>query len=565
MLKRFRQIQIPILTKITIPYAILALLIALGGSYIITNVIIDSVEERFVNQLIETALIASESIVRQEDDLLENLRLISHSQGMLEAITSNQSEGILELALPSAYNANLGAFIVINGFGQTLVALQLNEESQIYEEMILEENWIQNEFVQHVLNGDVDEYGDKYGGLIGNQSESLLFVAGPVINGSNNNEIAGVVLVGKSFSDIVRLIREETLAQLSFYHLDGRLDASTFIEAFSLEPDIAEETLNRQEEGSISREFSDNAISYQELLSPFEIRQGEDIGILGVALPTSFLAQTSQITRNNTLILMSIILLLVIWVGVYVAGVITRPILDLKDAAVQVSAGNLNVRVKSTARDEVGVLAKSFNEMVESVSQSKKDLLEAYDKTIEGWAMALDLRDHETEGHSRRVTEMAVELAQRFGIKDKALENLRRGALLHDIGKIGISDSILLKRGSLSDEEYNTMKQHPSYAHEFMGKIAFLAPALDIPYSHHEKWDGSGYPQGLMGEEIPTAARIFSIIDVWDAITKDRPYRKAMPFDEAIKVIEEGRGGHFDPIVTDEFLALMWKRVEEVK
>jgi len=565
LLERFRQIQIPILTKITIPYAILALLIAVGGSYIITNVIIDSVEERFINQLIETALIASESVVRQEDDLLENLRLISHSQGMPEAITSNQADGIRQLALPSAYNANLGAFIVINRFGQTLVALQLNENSQVYEEMLLDDIWVQSEFVQRVLDGEVDEFGDKFGGLIANQSESYLFVAGPVINTGENDSIAGVVLVGKSISETVQLIREETLAQLSFYHLDGRLDTSTISETLSLDPDLSEATLKRQEEGSISRKFTENGIAYQELLSPFEIRQREDIGILGVALPTSFLEQTSQITRNNTFILMSVILLLVILVGVYVAGVITRPILDLKEAAMQVSAGNLNVRVKSTGRDEVGVLANSFNEMVVSVGQSKKDLLEAYDKTIEGWAMALDLRDHETEGHSRRVTEMAVELAQRFGIKGEALENIRRGSLLHDIGKIGISDSILLKKGSLTDDEYNNMKQHPSFAHEFMGKIAFLAPAIDIPFSHHEKWDGSGYPQGLTGEEIPVAARIFAIIDVWDAITKDRPYRKAMTFVEALKVIEDGRGNHFDPLVTDEFLALMSKKAKEVK
>lgn len=564
MLKRFRQIQIPILTKITIPYAILALLIAVGGSYIITNVIIDSVEERFLNQLIETALIASESVVRQEDNLLENLRLISHSQGMSAAISANQADDIRHLALPSAYNANLGAFIVINRLGQSLVALQLNEDSQIYDEMILDKNWVESEFVQRVLEGEVDEFGDKYGGLIANQSESFLFVAGPVINTSADNEISGVVLVGKSINEIVRLIREETLAQLTFYHLDGRPDASTLSEAISLESSVFEATLDRQEEGSISREITDNAIEYQELLSPFEIRQGEDIGILGVALPTSFLTQTTRITRDNTLILMAVILLLVILVGVYVAGVITRPILDLKEAAMQVSAGNLNVRVKSTGRDEISVLAKSFNEMVGNVSQSKKDLIDAYEKTIEGWAMALDLRDHETEGHSRRVTEMAVELAQRFGVKGEALENLRRGSLLHDIGKIGISDSILLKEGSLTDDEYENMKQHPVFAQEFMGKIEFLASAMDIPYSHHEKWDGSGYPQGLKGEEIPTAARIFSIVDVWDAITKDRPYRKAMTFVEAIKVIEDGRGSHFDPLVTDEFLALMLKKVKEV-
>ena len=562
MLGRLRSIQIPILTKITIPYAILALFIALGGSYIITNVIIDSVEERFTNQLIETGLLASEGIVRREDALLEDLRLISHIQGMATALNANQVETAAQLALPSAYNSNVEALVLVNRFGRALMAVRLNSESQAYEDFVLDEDWNAIKFVRRVLDGEQDEFGDKFGGLIESDLGTYLFVSGPVQDAEGR--VVGAVLVGEGLSSVVRLLREETLAQLSVYRIDGSLEVSTLAEAEAVEGELAAVVLNSQEEGSVSREFVDNAITYNELLSSFEIRGGEDIGLLGVALPTSFLTQTSQITRTNTLIFMTVILFLVIVVGVYVAGIITRPILDLKDAAVQVSEGNLNVRVKSRGRDEVGVLANSFNEMVTSVHQSKQDLLEAYDKTIEGWAKALDLRDHETEGHSRRVTDMAAELAQRLGIAGEELENLQRGALLHDIGKIGIPDSILLKKGSLSDAEYETMKQHPVFGKEFMEQIEFLRPALDIPYCHHEKWDGSGYPQGLAGEEIPLAARIFAVVDVWDAITSDRPYREAMSYAEALKIIEDGRGMHFDPRITDEFIAMLWERMKQV-
>ncbi len=563
LLDRFRNIRIPILTKITIPYALLALLIAVGGSYIITNVVIDSVEERFTNQLIETGLLTSESIVRKEDDLLENLRLISHAQGIDDAINDNQLEMLNQLVLPTAYNAGLEAIIVVNRFGRELISLQFNIETREYEELILQDDWQNNDFFQHILKGDVDSAGDKYAGLLRNSEQDYLFVGGPVLD--ENGVFSGAVFIGDSITNIIQTLREETLAQMSFYTLDGKVISSTLLEVSALDSLLTDAIIQTQAEGSLSREFTDNAIGYQELLSPFEVRNGEDIGFLGVALPTSFLSQTSQITRANTLIFMTVILFLVIVVGIYIAGIITRPILDLKEAAIKVSKGDLNVRVKATGRDEVSILANSFNEMVDSISKSKQDLLEAYDKTIEGWAMALDLRDHETEGHSRRVTEFAVELAKRFGIKDETLENLRRGALLHDIGKIGIPDSILLKKGPLTDEEYNTMKQHPSFAHEFMGAIEFLSPAIDIHYSHHEKWDGSGYPDGLKGEEIPAAARIFAIIDVWDAITKDRPYREAMAFNEALKVIEDGRGSHFDPLVTDEFLQLLMERVDKDK
>jgi putative two-component system response regulator len=177
----------------------------------------------------------------------------------------------------------------------------------------------------------------------------------------------------------------------------------------------------------------------------------------------------------------------------------------------------------------------------------------AYDSTLEGWARALDLRDHETEGHARRVTELTVRLAEGFGIAGDELLQIRRGALLHDIGKIGIPDAILLKPGPLSPEEWEIMRRHPTYGRDLLEPIEFLWPALDIPYCHHERWDGTGYPRGLKGEEIPLAARIFAVIDVWDAITNDRPYRKAAPPEEALAYIRSQVGRHFDPAVVEAF------------
>jgi putative nucleotidyltransferase with HDIG domain len=164
--------------------------------------------------------------------------------------------------------------------------------------------------------------------------------------------------------------------------------------------------------------------------------------------------------------------------------------------------------------------------LFEGLQRSNVELMLAYETTLEGWSRALDLRDKETEGHTQRVTEMAVQLAQDLGLRDEELVHIRRGALLHDIGKMGIPDSILLKPGPLTDEEWTIMRKHPVYAFDLLSPIAFLRPALDIPYCHHEKWDGTGYPQGLKGEAIPLAARIFAVIDVWDALRSDRPYRQ---------------------------------------
>jgi putative nucleotidyltransferase with HDIG domain len=180
----------------------------------------------------------------------------------------------------------------------------------------------------------------------------------------------------------------------------------------------------------------------------------------------------------------------------------------------------------------------------------------AYDATIEGWSAALDLRDKETEGHSQRVTKMAVKLARTLGLSEAELVQVRWGALLHDIGKMGVPDEILHKPGSLTDEEWVAMKKHPIFAYEMLAPVRYLRQALDIPYSHHEKWDGSGYPRGLKGQQIPLAARIFAAVDVWDALTSDRPYRAAWTKEKALEYIRASSGTHFDPQVVDVFLQM---------
>jgi putative nucleotidyltransferase with HDIG domain len=180
----------------------------------------------------------------------------------------------------------------------------------------------------------------------------------------------------------------------------------------------------------------------------------------------------------------------------------------------------------------------------------------AYEATLRGWVRALDYRDKETEGHTQRVTVLTQRLAQQMGIDRDMLEHITRGALLHDIGKMAISDEILRKKGPLTPEERAIMEKHPVFAYEMLSPIEFLRPAIDIPYCHHEKWDGTGYPRGLKGKDIPFAARIFPVIDVWDALTSDRPYRKALPHDEVRQRIRADSGKHFDPIVVEAFMEL---------
>jgi HD-GYP domain-containing protein (c-di-GMP phosphodiesterase class II) len=195
--------------------------------------------------------------------------------------------------------------------------------------------------------------------------------------------------------------------------------------------------------------------------------------------------------------------------------------------------------------------------LFDDLQRSNAELNLAYDTTIEGWSRALDLRDEGTEGHTERVTEMTERLARAMGVEESQIVHIRRGALLHDMGKMGIPDSILLKRDALTHEEWDIMRRHPLYAYEMLSPIIYLRQALDIPYCHHEKWDGTGYPRGLKGEQIPLAARIFAAVDVWDATTSDRPYRQAWTTEQAREYIIAQSGKHFDPQVAETFLAIM--------
>ncbi len=226
-----------------------------------------------------------------------------------------------------------------------------------------------------------------------------------------------------------------------------------------------------------------------------------------------------------------------------------RAILDDKtDAVIEIQAASRDITERKRAEEALQI--------------AHHELQDAYDRTIEGWIRALDLRDHEIEGHTKRVTEMTIRFARTLGamgFPESELIHIRRGALLHDIGKIAIPDEITKKTGPLTEKEWDEMRKHPVYAYEMLAPITYLKPAIDIPYCHHERWDGSGYPRGLKGEDIPLTARLFAIVDVWDALTTDRPYRKALSKEEVIVHLQKEAGQHFDPHLVELFLEVLQK------
>lgn len=232
------------------------------------------------------------------------------------------------------------------------------------------------------------------------------------------------------------------------------------------------------------------------------------------------------------------------WGAIMVVDAQRREWSDAEISALRVLADALGAAIERTG-------------LIDSLRRSHAELAEAYDRTLEGWALALELRDEETAGHARRVTGMTLRLARAMGIRGEPLIHIRRGALLHDIGKMGVPDAVLLKPGPLSDEELEIMRLHPIYAYDLLRPIPYLSAALEIPYCHHERWDGSGYPRGLAGQDIPIAARIFAVVDAWDAMRSPRPYRDPLAEGTALARIRKAAGTQFDPSVVEVFLRLV--------
>ncbi|MBI5352096.1 MAG: HD domain-containing protein [Chloroflexi bacterium] len=559
-----QRVRVPIRIKITIPYLILSLILAAAAAYLITQLVFENVEERFNKQLYEAGKISSELIVNYESQLLQTQRLLANAEGVSAVIQSNDPNTLRSLTLGIIANDQQEAveFLDIHGSHVLSVHHRPGANPEDYEFSTGAQTSFSNlEIVQNILAQKNDATGDKFADLIQTDWGDFLYISGPIYDPQGS--LAGVVLVGRSLPTLTADMRAKTFAQITLYDESGQVIYSTLPFSQDLDSETASRTISFKDISSAKRDISSQRditvtnIPFSEILGVWEVRGNHELGVLGVALSQNAIVQASANSRWRIFFLVVSANFLVILVGINLANTITRPLIQLVQASVQVSRGDLDVQVSTRTNDEISILTESFNTMVTSLHQSQKELLNAYDNTLEGWAKALELRDKETEGHSERVMELTIQLATKMGIHGEALVNVRRGALLHDIGKMGIPDAILHKKGSLSEEEMIIIRHHPQFAYDMLKEIDYLKVALEIPFCHHEKWDGTGYPRGLKGEEIPIVARIFAIVDVWDAMTHDRPYRKAIPHEKVISYLTNQSGQYFDPNVVDEFISIL--------
>lgn len=562
--KTVPRVRVPIRIKLTLPYLVLSLVLAVAAAYLITQLVVENVEERFNKQLFEAGKISSELMVGYEAQLLETQRLLANVEGVPAAIQANDPNALRSLTLGIIANDRQEAVEILDLHGNHILSVHHRPGGNPEEYEVSSGRhtlFTDLQIVENILHRKSDDKGDKFADFVETDFGHFLYISGPVYDPQGS--LAGAILVGKSLETLTADLRVKTFAQISLYDHSGQVIYSSLPFPHDLTPETAAQTLSLKDVSSAKRDLARQRnlevvnISYAEILGPWEVRGDHELGVLGIALSQNAVVEASTSSRWRIFFLVASANFLIILVGVNLANTITRPLIRLMQASIKVSEGDLTVKVDPQSNDEISILTESFNRMVASLNRSQKELMKSYDETLVGWAKALELRDKETEGHAERVTELTVRVAGAMGIRGEALVNIRRGALLHDIGKMGTPDAILHKNGPLTEEERRIIQKHPQDAYDMLKQIDYLRLAMEIPYCHHEKWDGTGYPRGLKGEEIPISARMFTIVDVFDALSNDRPYRKAMPRAEVIEYLKAQSGKYFDPQVVEVFMRIL--------
>jgi putative nucleotidyltransferase with HDIG domain len=394
--------------------------------------------------------------------------------------------------------------------------------------------------ISHVLTGAIDRRGDKFLAVVPERGGPVAYWSAPIRDAQRH--VIGAVLLGESIRDLAAELRPADGGRLFFYGLTGEpVDGSIPSLSGGVRQSVTPDRLMRV---SVTADGHTYAVA----VSDWTMR-GERLGYLGLGLPAQSVVDNVFTLRIVFLLLFVGTALVVLVVGGLLARRISQPLERLVNSMRMVAAGDLSHRAPAGRADEIGYLTTSFNVMTASLEEKTRALETTSFASIEALARAIDARDPYTYGHSARVARLSFEIADEMGLPPDQLIALSRAALLHDIGKIGVEDRVLRKPGPLDPRETAAMREHPVIGYEMLKGLHFLESSLDGVRHHHEHWDGSGYPDGVKGEDIPLAVRILTVADALDALTSDRPYRVAMSFPDAVRRIEAGTGNQFDPAV----------------
>jgi len=545
--------------KIVLPYAVLTVALAVVGSFLAAHLVTSSLSDRFDNQLTEAGRVVSDSVVRKEREHLAVVRSVAYTEGMAAAVQAGDAAAVSRLAQPVGVNAKVERLQVLGTDGKPLQTMSLTDpETLTYAPIAGSDDPSAWPLVQKVLTGEADALGDKYAQIVQTADGFVMYTAGPVKSGAAT---VGVVLVGTTLESFVVQTKTESLADVTLYDFQGNPLVSTYVQprdASSPEADLSmtDESLNTVIPGTstLIEHRSLWGRGYDLVYGRLEVRD-QAVGLYSVGLPTEFIFAAGATTRTHVALLFGVGMAAVMGIGLALAHMLTRPILRLVKTARQVSAGDLSARSGVRSSDEIGTLATSFDEMTEKLQKQHLS-------TIRALTSAIDARDPYTMGHSVRVGQLAMMIGRKLGLDDVVLSRLEIGGYLHDIGKIGVRDNVLLKPARLTDEERHAIEDHPRIGLAILEPVDLPPEVIEFVEGHHERLDGSGYPHGLKDLDVSIIARIGAVADMYDALTSERPYRGPEKPQQALSILRSDAIEKLDPKVLDalESVQLEWER-----
>ena len=532
--------------KIMLPFVVLTALFAIFATRNVTELVSNSLEERLTAQLVTASQRAADDLAKKEREHLELVRAVAFTEGLTEAVAAGDSRAIERLVLPQAVNTGAERIEVFDAAGRRLYGIEgITSGSPAL--LPLEAMPADYAAVSLALSGAADEQGDKWAAVV--PGRQLLLTAGPLRD--SQGRLIGAVAASSSLAPLLVAVKTNTLADVTIALEGGAIAASTFDTADAGGANnhlLGTAAANTSAGGSVlGRDF--------QFLRTDLLLRGEPAGSLAVALPQQPATSASQAARLRMSVIFGAIAAGAATIGWLIARNLTGPLGRLVRAATAVSEGDLSARSNVRTSDEIGVLGVSFDGMAARLERQHL-------ATIGALASAIDARDPYTAGHSVRVGDLSAELGGAMGLPKPALHHLRVGGLLHDIGKIGVRDTVLLKPGALTPQERELIQCHPTIGLQILASAELPKEVLEIVGGHHERLNGTGYPAGLTADELSVFPRIASVADVYDALTTDRPYRAGMTMEEALALLmREAASGLMDPevVATMRRISNIWE------
>lgn len=538
------RLRLPLRVKIILPFAVLLVFTGLVGSWLATSRITTEAAAESDASLLHASLLAHQQLAQVEAERMAELRAASDTVGVAEALQAGSTAALSAFLIPVAANAAPAGLTIeaLSLQGRPVVRIGPTPDGPQPLPPALAGDLTQVAAVRGVLDDRADPMGDRFAFVESAGRPATIDWVGPVRTASGR--LVGAMVVAQPVDEIAALIPGS-----AFFALDGSLLGASLSwtpvlpapAVFSLSPGT---TLRADETVAGHR--------YGELFSQWTVRSAP-AGYLVVVQNQDGPAAIVTELRLLFTILFAAAALLVLVVGTVLSSLITRPVERLVEAMRAVSSGDLRRRAAVGSSDEIGYLAHAFNEMTAALAQKTSALEETTFASVEALAAAIDARDPSTYGHSQRVAAFSLELADEMGVTGEVREALRRAALLHDIGKIGVEDRVLRKPGPLSAAEGADMQAHPRIGYQMLKGLPFLQDSLPGILHHHERWDGEGYPHGLRSDRIPLPVRILTLVDAFDAMISDRSYRRSLDLEEAAQAIAHEAGTQFDPDVVSAF------------